>query len=55
MSMLTNAQPNSCKWGPVYVTVGDGGNREKLYDKFDTETWSAYHNGDHYGYGNIRI
>ncbi len=41
--------------GPVYVTVGDGGNREKLYDKFDTETWSAYHNGDHYGYGNIRV
>ena len=41
--------------GPVYVTVGDGGNHEKLYDEFENVEWSAYHNGDHYGYGKLKI
>ena len=41
--------------GPVYITIGDGGNHEKLYDQFSPESWSAYHNGEHYGSGQIRI
>ena len=39
----------------VYVGANRGNSLSELYDKFDTETWSAYHNGDHYGYGNIRV
>ena len=34
--------------GPTFVTVGDGGNREQLYDKWPyhrAAPWSAFRNG----------
>jgi acid phosphatase type 7 len=41
--------------GPVYITVGDGGNHEELYNKFEPTSWNAYHDGSHYGSGKIRV
>lgn len=37
--------------GPAYFNVGDGGNREGLYDNWlPTPDYSAYHNAT-YGHG----
>jgi hypothetical protein len=43
--------------GPVYIVVGDGGNREghaKVYEKPDP-AWSAYKNDTSFGHGTITI
>ena len=42
---------------PVYVTIGDGGNRELLYDVWDPAMAgiSAFHNGMYYGYGTLAV
>ncbi|KAJ8603620.1 hypothetical protein CTAYLR_004861 [Chrysophaeum taylorii] len=44
--------------GPTYVTIGDGGNREALYDAWpyhNDEPWSAFRNGTKYGFGTIEF
>ena len=44
------------KTGPVYITIGDGGNIEVLAsDYFVKPEWSAYRNGTQYGYGTLTI
>jgi len=43
---------------PVYVTIGDGGNREQLYDVWPfarSEPWSAFRNGTKYGFGELEF
>jgi len=42
---------------PVYITLGDGGNHEKLYDEWQDPQppISAYRNGSYYGYGGLRF
>ena len=44
---------------PTYVTVGDGGNRERLYDVCGrttaTAAWSAFRNGTRYGFGTLTV
>jgi predicted phosphodiesterase len=41
--------------GPYYLTVGDGGNREGLVDKYyDSPAWSAFRQS-HYGHGVLQI
>jgi acid phosphatase type 7 len=43
--------------GPVYIVIGDGGNREghaKVYEKPDS-AWSAYKNDTSFGHGTITI
>uniref|UniRef100_A0A7S3JWM7 Purple acid phosphatase n=1 Tax=Aureoumbra lagunensis TaxID=44058 RepID=A0A7S3JWM7_9STRA len=53
-AVCQNELDNKC---PVYITVGDGGNRELLYDAWPFankyEPWSAYRNGTRYGFGVI--
>lgn len=49
---------NTIGSGPTYVTIGDGGNREQLYDKWPfarDEEWSAFRNGTRYGFGTLEI
>lgn len=42
--------------GTVYVTIGDGGNREGLYDHWeDAADWIAVQNGQHYGRGDLLV
>jgi hypothetical protein len=50
--------------GTVYVTIGDGGNREGLYDSWTDDDdvgaggeggWVAFRNGSHYGRGDLLI
>jgi len=46
--------------GPTYITVGDGGNHERLYipeilADFDQLHCSAYRNNEYYGFGLINI
>eukprot|EP01065_Artemidia_motanka_P021409 TRINITY_DN25585_c0_g1_i2.p3 TRINITY_DN25585_c0_g1~~TRINITY_DN25585_c0_g1_i2.p3 ORF type:complete len:204 (+),score=64.91 TRINITY_DN25585_c0_g1_i2:1064-1675(+) len=43
--------------GPVYIVAGDGGNREKLYDKFvePAPDWAGFRNGTSYGYGSLEV
>lgn len=42
---------------PLYITIGDGGNHELLYDVWDEsmEDISAFRNGAYYGYGTLSI
>ena len=43
---------------PMYVIIGDGGNREGHADKFLSDTppvWSAYRNGEVFGLGSLTI
>jgi hypothetical protein len=49
-----NLQPNNA--GPVYVTIGDGGNREGLYTSWISPqpSWSAFRDSQ-YGHGELRI
>jgi len=39
--------------GPTYITVGDGGNHEGLYDKWSDSSWSAFKDGSSYGFGTV--
>jgi hypothetical protein len=43
--------------GTVYVTIGDGGNREGLYDHWDAAApeWVAVQNGQHFGRGDLLV
>lgn len=45
--------------GCVFVTIGDGGNREGLYDRWKTDDsmpeWVAFRNGSHYGRGDLVV
>jgi len=42
--------------GTVYVTIGDGGNREGLYDYWESSAeWIAVQNGQHYGRGDLLV
>jgi hypothetical protein len=43
--------------GTVYVTIGDGGNREGLYDEWQEPApeWVAFRNGSHYGRGDLLV
>lgn len=44
--------------GPVYITVGDGGNREGLatgWFQSPSPSWSAFHNATSYGHGRLTI
>ena len=43
--------------GPVYVTIGDGGNKEGHAWRYSEPApeWSAYRNGLHYGHGMFRL
>ena len=51
--------------GMTYVTIGDGGNREGLYDKWlmvegrggteEPPEWAAFRNGSHYGRGDLVV
>ena len=41
---------------PTYVTIGDGGNREQLYDVWsprEERPWSAFRNGTRFGFGTL--
>lgn len=43
---------------PTYVTIGDGGNRESLYNHWAfhrTQPWSAFRNGTRYGFGQLTV
>ena len=42
---------------PLYVTIGDGGNHESLYDEWDPSLGdiSAFRNGQYYGYGTLTV
>ena len=44
-------------FSPMYVTIGDGGNHELLYDEWNVsmEGISAFRNGQYYGYGTLTI
>lgn len=40
--------------GVIYVTIGDGGNREGHSDAYLAQpAWSAYRNGTEFGHGRI--
>lgn len=42
--------------GPVYITIGDGGNLEGHDTQYvETPEWSAFRNGTQYGYGTLEI
>jgi acid phosphatase type 7 len=43
--------------GPLYFTVGTGGNHEGLYDSWEKPlpAWSAHRDGKNYGYGSMTI
>merc|ERR1719199_1099288 len=43
--------------GPVYVTIGDGGNKEGHAWKYSEPApeWSAFRNGMHYGHGTFTL
>lgn len=42
--------------GPVYVTLGDGGNREQLYNEWISPApRNVYRDGRHYGHGEFRV
>ena len=42
--------------GTVYITIGDGGNLEGLDSTYyNKPSWSAFRNGDYYGYGVLTI
>lgn len=43
----------SNKDGTIYITIGDGGNKEGHADTYlePTPEWSAFRNGTHYGHG----
>lgn len=42
--------------GVVYVTIGDGGNREgHATTYFEQPSWSAYRNGTQYGHGQLSL
>eukprot|EP00122_Pirum_gemmata_P013537 Pgem_evm1s12608 len=45
---------------PTYITIGDGGNHEQLYNSeklafFDQLKCSVYRNNEYYGYGLLKI
>lgn len=43
-------------YGPVYITIGNGGNLEGLDNNYyDQPEWSAFRNGTEYGYGKLTI
>jgi len=50
-----NFEPNED--GVVYITIGDGGNAEGHASTYQTPqpSWSAYRNGDQYGYGKFTV
>ncbi len=42
--------------GVVYVTIGDGGNKEGHADTYyDLPSWTAYRNGTQYGHGELTL
>ena len=43
--------------GTTYITIGDGGNREGLYDTWSDppEEWVAFRNGSAYGRGDLYV
>ena len=43
--------------GTMFVTIGDGGNREELYDKWlePKDDWVAFRNGSRYGRGDLLV
>ena len=42
--------------GPVYITIGDGGNLEGHANTYyEQPEWSAYRNGTQYGYGTLTV
>eukprot|EP00277_Geminigera_cryophila_P014348 CAMPEP_0179435306 /NCGR_PEP_ID=MMETSP0799-20121207/19455_1 /TAXON_ID=46947 /ORGANISM="Geminigera cryophila, Strain CCMP2564" /LENGTH=591 /DNA_ID=CAMNT_0021214623 /DNA_START=18 /DNA_END=1793 /DNA_ORIENTATION=+ len=42
--------------GPIYVTVGDGGNHEGLYDEWlPKPDYSVFRDGRYYGHGELKI
>ena len=43
--------------GPIYITIGDGGNIEGHATNYQEPppVWSAYRNGTQYGYGTLTI
>ena len=42
------------KDGPMYVTIGDGGNHELFYDKWlEKPKYSMYHDSRYYGHGHL--
>lgn len=42
--------------GVVYITIGDGGNREGHADGYKPQpSWSAYRNGSQYGHGELNL
>lgn len=43
--------------GPVYITIGDGGNHEKLYDSWVTPrpSNSLFRSGQYYGHGELLV
>ena len=42
--------------GVVYITIGDGGNKEGHADTYyDPPSWSAYRNGTQYGHGELSL
>lgn len=44
------------KDGPVYITVGDGGNHELLYNRWKpAENYNAFRDGNKYGHGQVVV
>eukprot|EP00928_Gymnodinium_smaydae_P063618 TRINITY_DN47139_c0_g1_i1.p1 TRINITY_DN47139_c0_g1~~TRINITY_DN47139_c0_g1_i1.p1 ORF type:complete len:510 (+),score=54.88 TRINITY_DN47139_c0_g1_i1:55-1584(+) len=41
--------------GIRHFVLGHGGNREQLYDAWDLSPHSAFHAGDHYGWGELTL
>jgi len=42
--------------GPIYITIGDGGNQEGHANEWETQPdWSAFRNGTQYGHGTLII
>eukprot|EP00929_Paragymnodinium_shiwhaense_P038556 TRINITY_DN20355_c0_g2_i1.p1 TRINITY_DN20355_c0_g2~~TRINITY_DN20355_c0_g2_i1.p1 ORF type:complete len:518 (+),score=55.33 TRINITY_DN20355_c0_g2_i1:185-1738(+) len=41
--------------GMHHFVVGHGGNYERLYDEWDVSPHSAFHAGDHYGWGELQL
>ena len=47
---------NTDEYGPVYITIGDGGNLEGHDNKYyEQPKWSAFRNGTQYGYGILTL
>jgi len=47
---------NTNLYGPVYITIGDGGNLEGHDDEYyEQPKWSAFRNGTQYGYGTLTL